>query len=66
MTRGGAEFGYRIRPCAAGWSWTAFDAGGRVQERGEAPTKAIAAALVIRAIARRTVADQSGAGSKAA
>jgi len=66
MARGGAEFGYRIRPCAAGWSWTAFDAGGAVQERGEAPTKAIAAACVIRAIARRSVVAESGANSKAA
>lgn len=59
MARGGAEFGYRIRPCAAGWSWTAFDAGGGVQERGEAPTKAMAAACVIRAIARQTVLSES-------
>lgn len=58
MARGNAEFGYQIKPCAAGWSWTAFDEAGSVQERGEAPTKAVAAACVIRAKARRAITER--------
>lgn len=45
-------FGYRIRPADAGWSWTAFSARGEVLEQGLAETKAVAAAMVIRAHAR--------------
>ena len=52
------DFGYRIRPCETGWLWIAFDAAGAVRERGRAPTKALAAACVIRAIARRIESDQ--------
>lgn len=66
MARRDAEFGYKIRPCAAGWAWTAYDAGGGVHERGEAPTKAIAAAYVIRAIARQAVPAEGQAEAKAA
>jgi hypothetical protein len=47
-----AEFGYRIEPCDEGWAWRAYDADGEIQASGAAPTKAIAAACVIREIAR--------------
>lgn len=66
MARRAAEFGYTIEPCAAGWAWTAFDTRGAVQERGEAPTKAIAAACVIRVIARQAAPAENSAKSKAA
>lgn len=45
-------FGYRICPTEQGWSWVAFDPAGEIQERGTAPSRAIAAACVIRALAR--------------
>lgn len=52
MFRNDAAFGYRIRPSAGGWAWTTFDLSGGVTERGHAPSKAVAAACVIRALAR--------------
>lgn len=45
-------FGYKMRRTDAGWAWTTFDTAGRFLEQGSAPTKAIAAACVIRALAR--------------
>lgn len=47
-----ASFGYRINKGEEGWAWTTFDLAGRVAVRGHAPTKAVAAACVIRALAR--------------
>jgi hypothetical protein len=47
-----ASFGYQIRPADGGWTWMTFDLAGEVQERGWAPQKALAAACVIRALAR--------------
>ena len=47
-----ANFGYRIRADGAGWSWTTFDLTGEVLARGHAPNKALAAACVIRMLAR--------------
>ena len=47
-----ASFGYRIRWTEEGWNWTTFDLAGQVQATGRAPTKAVAAAYVIRALAR--------------
>lgn len=46
-----SRFGYRVQKVANGWRWTAFDPCGRVRARGEAPTRAAAAAFVIRALA---------------
>ena len=43
---------YAIKPCRQGWSWTVFDADGSARVRGEGPTRAVAAACVIRCIAR--------------
>lgn len=47
-----AVFGFQMTKAAEGWRWTAFDPLGRVAAEGVAPTKAIAAANVIRALAR--------------
>jgi len=52
-------YGFRIRPHGEAWRWDAIDAKGQVLDSGAAPTKAVAAALVIRALAR-------GAGPQAA
>jgi hypothetical protein len=56
MTANGDRgFGYRISRTASGWLWVAFDVQGQVQDRGLAPNKALAAACVIRTIARNAV-----------
>lgn len=52
-----ASFGYRIRPVDQGWAWSTLDHSGRVQARGQAPSKAVAAAFVIRALARSALAN---------
>ena len=49
--RDASSFGYRISQTSTGWSWMTFDPNGGVQHRGEAPTRAIAAAYVIRCLA---------------
>jgi hypothetical protein len=49
--------GFSIRPRRGGWSWAAIDPEGRVRDQGDAPTRALAAAFVIRAIARASVQD---------
>ena len=53
-----ASFGYRIRKTSEGWVWSTLDAAGAVRVRGEAPSKAMAAALVIRALARSAVGER--------
>jgi hypothetical protein len=50
--RNDANFGFRIGKQDGGWTWTTFDLAGEVVSRGHAPTKAVAAACVIRALAR--------------
>lgn len=47
-----ATFGYRIRWTEEGWDWTTFDLAGQVAASGRAPSKAVAAAYVVRALAR--------------
>jgi hypothetical protein len=47
-----SEFGYRISRTREGWSWVAFDTAGAVIASGAARDRAVAAACVIRAIAR--------------
>ena len=54
-----ASFGYRIRETAEGWAWSTLDSTGRVQARGQAPNKSIAAACVIRALARSALPDEA-------
>jgi hypothetical protein len=53
------SFGYRLSKTADGWTWTTFDLAGKVAMRGHAPSKAVAAACIIRALARASapVAD---------
>jgi hypothetical protein len=47
-----AAFGFKLERADGGWQWTAFDLLGQVAGRGVAPSKAAAAASVIRALAR--------------
>lgn len=47
-----ASFGYRLSKTTDGWTWTTFDLAGQVAVRGHAPTKAVAAACIVRALAR--------------
>jgi hypothetical protein len=54
-----AGFKYRIRPDTRGWRWTTFDPDGRVCDQGAAPSRAVAAAFVIRHIAR-SAAESAG------
>jgi hypothetical protein len=49
------SFGYRLSKTADGWTWITFDLAGKVAARGHAPTKAVAAACIIRALARASV-----------
>ena len=46
------RFNYRIQPTPQGWAWSTLDLKGRTVEHGLAPSKAVAAACVVRAIAR--------------
>lgn len=47
-----SSFGYRFTKVSDGWTWTTFGLSGEVVMRGHAPTKAVAAACVVRALAR--------------
>lgn len=58
MSSNNAGFHFHIRPSGDGWSWQAIDADGQVRDAGAAPTKAVAAACVIRMIARSLHPDQ--------
>jgi hypothetical protein len=64
-TRHSSMFGYSIRREGAAWAWAAFDMGGVLVAAGRAPTKAIAAACVIHAHARRSRLDDPGAARAA-
>lgn len=48
---------FRIFPTEGGWQWSVLDPFGRPFETGRAKTRAIAAALVIRALVRRETKD---------
>ena len=57
-----AGYKWTIRPVADAWTWAIFDPeGGQAVLGGEAPSRPVAAALVIRAIARGVTADRSSA-----
>lgn len=43
---------YRIQPAPGGWAWRTLDMQGRERDGGMAATRALAAACVIRSIAR--------------
>lgn len=49
------SFGYRIRQDDGAWRWTAFDRAGGVRAEGLAPSRAAAAAQVIRTLAEDTL-----------
>lgn len=59
-------YGFRISKTPAGWAWATYDAGGRAIESGAAPNRAVAAACVIRVIARSAAPDAAPAGSRLA
>jgi hypothetical protein len=54
-----SRFGYRVREVGGAWRWTAFDTCGRVRAQGHAPTRAAAAAFVIRALAQEALAQDA-------
>jgi hypothetical protein len=60
-TRHSSMFGYRIRPDGADWAWAAFDTAGVLRAAGRAPSKALAAAYVIRVHARMADQDRAAA-----
>jgi hypothetical protein len=45
------HFGYRIRNDGDYWTWAVLDGSGAVKQQGQAVTKAVAAAYVIRELA---------------
>lgn len=57
----GSRFGYRLREVGGAWRWVAFDPAGRVTAEGWAPSRAVAAACVIRALAGDAVANEGQA-----
>jgi hypothetical protein len=58
-------FGYSIRREGAAWAWAAFDTGGVLVAAGRAPSRAVAAAYVIEAHARRSRFHDPGAARAA-
>lgn len=58
--RDAAHFGYRLRQADGEWRWTAFNPAGQVTAKGRAPSRAAAAACVIRALARQAVEAKDG------
>ena len=51
-------FEFKIRPAGAGWSWATYDNSGEKLVGGETPTRAEAAACVIRSIATRAGTEE--------
>ena len=58
-----ACFGYQICPTSEGWAWTTYNLDGTVNDEGRAPEKALAAAMVIRALARSAGETRSNAAA---
>jgi hypothetical protein len=48
-------FGYRLKAVTEGWRWVTFANDGSVAASGVAPTRAVAAAYIIRALTRDCV-----------
>ena len=46
-----ADFGFEFSRSDEGWRWVAYDQSGAVAAQGVAPSKAVAAAFVIRELA---------------
>ncbi|WP_309092214.1 hypothetical protein [Phenylobacterium sp.] len=66
MRADAAGCSFRISKTRAGWSWAAFDAAGHPIESGAAPNRAVAAACVIRVIARSEAPDAAPVGQRLA
>lgn len=66
MRADAAGYGFRISRSGAGWTWAAYDAEGRAIESGAAPNRAVAAACVIRVIARSEAPDAAPVGQRLA
>lgn len=65
MRADAAGYGFRITRTPAGWRWAAYDTDGRALESGAAPNRAVAAACVIRVIARSEAPDAAPARRRA-
>lgn len=66
MRANAAGYGFRISETRSGWAWAAYDTDGRAIETGAAPNRAVAAACVIRVIARSEAPDAAPARRRAA
>lgn len=51
---------FSVRPVDGGWAWSVRDPHGRETAAGKAPERALAAALVLREIARTTIPAAAG------
>lgn len=51
INNGPASFGYQLSRSEGEWQWTAYDPSGELRAEGRAPSRAAAAACVIRALA---------------
>jgi hypothetical protein len=58
---GPASFGYSIVKVGDEWRWTAFDRAGCVKRHGGAPSRAAAAAQVVRVLAEDALAQENRA-----
>jgi hypothetical protein len=58
--------GFSIAPTADGWSWRTFGQDGQGGDAGRAPSKRLAAAMVIQDIVRRACQSNLSAPAKAA
>jgi len=61
----GAGFGYRIEREPTGWRWVAFGLEGAILAQGDAPSRAAAAACVIRVLAGAHTAAPAAQGETA-
>lgn len=57
---------YAIAPTVRGWRWTVYDAAGAPHARGEAFSRAVAAACVIRCISRAAAPAETTSVRRAA
>lgn len=50
-----AEFGFAVKNDGDAWRWRTLDPHGRTEAHGSAETRAVAAALMIRALLEKTL-----------
>lgn len=60
MSSSGNYLRFSVRPVDGGWAWSVRDPNGRETAAGKAPERALAAALVLREIARTTTPVEAG------